>query len=79
MSGNLTFATSLLCLLPVGSYGPKFPAVQHRIWWPIMIPTKDFNLLIIRLTFTAGRDGKDGRDHIVQSFPLFSIEFGGLL
>ena len=29
--------------------------------------------------FTAGRDGKDGRGPIVQSFPLFSIEFGGVL
>jgi hypothetical protein len=29
--------------------------------------------------FTAGRGGKDGRAHTVQSFPLFSIGFGGLL
>lgn len=29
--------------------------------------------------FTAGRDGKDGRSHMVQSFPLFSIGFGGVL
>jgi len=24
----------------VGCYGPKFPAVQHRIWWGVMISTK---------------------------------------
>jgi hypothetical protein len=29
--------------------------------------------------FTAGRDGKDGRGPMVQSFPLLSKGFGGLL
>ena len=28
--------------------------------------------------FTAGRDGKDGKGPMVQSFPLFSVEFGGI-
>jgi hypothetical protein len=44
---------------------------------PAVIPTKNSDSLIILLTVTAGRGGKDGRGPMVQSFLLLSQKLVG--